>query len=105
MINSLPDLVLALIFNNLTAADRIRKVSLVCKRWKEIFYTCTVWKSVDFNWKPNLTSEILNKFVFARTREVLLSECCYLKCSDVCIISKRCKRLDVSQLPWIEVQE
>lgn len=101
MINSLPDLVIALIFSNLTAADRIRKLSLVCKRWKEIVYTCAVWKSVDFNWQRNLTSEILNRFVFAGTREVRLSECCYLRWSDVCIIFKRCKRLDVLELPWL----
>ena len=53
MINSLPELVLALIFSNLIAADRIRKVSLVCKRWKVIVYTCAVRKTVDLTGYEN----------------------------------------------------
>ena len=44
MINSLADLVLGLIFSNMTTADRIRKISLVYKRWNEIVYTSVVVK-------------------------------------------------------------
>ena len=95
MINSLPDLVLGLIFSDLTTADQIRKISLVCKRCNEIVYTSVVWKRVDFNWQQNLTFEDPQQVCLCWNQRITLSECLYLKWNDLCIILKQCNKLHV----------
>lgn len=101
MINALPDLVLALIFGYLPDVQRICTVTLVCRKWYDIIHSSAVWKKVDFDFQRRITSEILQKFIYAGTREVLLTECHYLEWSDLCHILSRCKKLAVLVLAWI----
>ena len=70
MINALPDLVLALIFNFLSETERICTATLVCRRWYDVIHSSTVWTKVDFDFQRRITSDILEKFIYADTREV-----------------------------------
>ena len=72
MINALPDLVLALIFGFLPDAERICTITLVCKKWYDIVYSCALWRKVDFDFQRRLTSDALGKFVFPGTRKLFL---------------------------------
>ena len=75
MINALPDVVLALIFGFLPDAERICPITLVCKKWYDIVYSCAFWRKVDFYFQVRLTSDALRKYVFPGTRKIFLSEC------------------------------
>ena len=101
MITHLPDLVLAIIFSFLPDSERICTLAIVCKKWYEIIHCSTVWKKVDFDFQRKVTSDVLRKYVYPGTREILLSECCYLKWGNLCSILSRCKRIDVFIAPWI----
>ena len=101
MINSLPDLVLAIIFGYLPDGERICTLSTVCKKWHDIIHSSTVWKKVDFDCQRRIKSDILQNYVYLGTREIILSECCYLEWGDICSILSRCKRIDVFVAPWI----
>lgn len=68
MINALPDLVLALIFNFLSETEKIYTATLACRKWYNVIHSSTVWKKVDFDFQRRITSDILEKFVYAGTR-------------------------------------
>lgn len=68
MINALPDLVLALIFNFLSETEKIYTATLACRKWYNMIHSSTVWKKVDFDFQRRITSDILEKFVYAGTR-------------------------------------
>ena len=101
MINALPDSVLALIFNFLPETEKVCTATLVCRKWYNVIHSSTVWKKVDFDFQRRITSDILEKFVYSGTREVLLSECHNLEWKDVCHILGRCRKLEVLVLAWI----
>ena len=105
MINNLPDLVIAIIFSYIPDAERICKLALVCKKWYDIVHSSTVWKKVHFDYQRKITSDVLRKYVYPGTTEILLSECCYLKWEILCSILCRCKRIDVLFAPWIGHRE
>lgn len=51
MINTLPDLVLALIFGFLPDAEIICTVMVVCKKWYDMVHSCALWRKVDFDFQ------------------------------------------------------
>lgn len=101
MINALPDLVLALIFGFLPDAERICTLTLVCKKWYGIVHSSALWRKVDFDFQRKITSNVLEKYVYPRTRKIFLSECHYLDREDLCRILSRCGKLEVLILAWI----
>ena len=101
MINTLPDLVLALIFSFLSETERICTVTLVCRKWYDVIHSSIVWKKVDFDYQRRITSGILEKFIYPGTREAFLSECHNLEWKDLCRILSQCRKLEVLVLPWI----
>ena len=101
MINSLPELVLLTIFNYFTDSERICILALVCRKWYHVVHSGALWKEVNFDYQRKVTPDILDKYIYAGTRKVLLSECCYLKWKDICAILRRCKRIEVLIAPWI----
>ncbi|KAL9977395.1 hypothetical protein ACROYT_G014791 [Oculina patagonica] len=101
MITHLPDSILAIIFSYLPNAERICTLAIVCEKWYEIIHCTTVWKKVDFDFQRKVTPDVLRKYGYPGTREILLSECCYLKWGNLCSILSQCKRIDVFIAPWI----
>lgn len=101
MINALPDLVLALIFHFLSETERICTATLVCRRWYDVIHSSTVWTKVDFDFQRRITSDILEKFIYAGTTKVFLSECHNLEWKDLCHVLSRCRKLEVLVLAWI----
>lgn len=101
MINSLPELVLLTIFNYFTDAERICVLALVCRQWYDIVHSGTLWKKVNFDYQRKVTPDILDRYVYAGTRKVLLSECCLLKWTDICAVLRRYKKIEVLIAPWI----
>ena len=95
MINALPDLVLALIFNFLSETERICTATLVCRRRYDVIHSSTVWTKVDFDFQRRITLDILEKFIYAGTKEVFLSECHNLEWKDLCHVLSRCRKLEV----------
>ena len=82
MINALPDLVLALIFNFLSETERICTATLVCRRWYDVIHSSTVWTKVDFDFQrrnhighpgKNLSTQIQGKFFLSECH--VLSRC------------------------------
>ena len=78
---------------------------LVCRKWYNVIHSGAVWKTVDFDFQRRITSDILQKFIYPGTREVLLTECHYLEWSDLCHILSRCKKLEVLVLAWISYKK
>ncbi|KAJ7394917.1 F-box/LRR-repeat protein 17 [Desmophyllum pertusum] len=105
MINTLADLVLAQIFGFLSEAERIRTVTLVCRKWYDVIHSSIVWKKVDFDFQRRITSDILRKFIYPGTREILLSKCHYLEWKDLCHILSRRRKLEVLVLAWISYKK
>ena len=101
MMNTLPELVLSTIFNYLRDSERILTLALVCKKWYNIVHSGASWKKVDFDCQRNVTPDILDKYVYAGTRKILLSEFCFLKWTDICGVLRRCKTIEVLIVPWI----
>lgn len=101
MMNTLPELVLSTIFNYLTDSERILTLALVCKKWYNIVHSGASWKKVDFDYQRNVTPDILDKYVYAGTRKILLSEFCFPKWTDICGVLRRCKTIEVLIVPWI----
>ena len=99
--NTLPELVLSTIFNYLRDSERILTLALVCKKWYNIVHSGASWKKVDFDYQRNVTPDILDKYVYAGTRKILLSEFCFLKWTDICGVLRRCKTIEVLIVPWI----
>ena len=100
--DTLPDLVISLIFSHLNTFERICKVNRVCKRWCSLINNSSqVWKCADFGCKRKITSEVLDNYIYPGTTTILLDECCYLEWNDLKVILKKCKRIDVLSLSWI----
>ena len=87
--NTLPELVLSTIFNYLRDSERILTLALVCKKWCNIVHSGASWKKVDFDYQRNVTPDILDKYVYAGTRKILLSEFCFLKWTDISGVLRR----------------
>ena len=81
--------------------ERILTLALVSKKWFNIVHSGTPWKKVDFDYQRNVTPDILDKYVYAGTRKILLSECCFLKLTDICSVLRWCKAIEVLIVPWI----
>ena len=81
--------------------ERICRMTLVCKKWYELIYGAAVWSKVNFDYQRRITSDILEKFIYPGTAEIFLTECHYLKWSDLVRILSRCRNLKILALAWI----
>ena len=57
--------------------------------------------SNNFDYQRRITSDILEKFIYPGTAEIFLTECHYLKWSDLVRILSRCRNLKILALAWI----
>lgn len=82
-INHLPDIVLIEIFSFFKTSTRIRSLGCVCQRWKRLLVSAQVWTCVDFSYQREVSSKVLDTFVFPTTRKLFLDECHLLKWEDI----------------------
>ena len=101
MTSRLPDCILANIFSCISVVERFCTLSTVCKRWYDVVHSSTIWRKVDFNFQPRITLDILEKYIYPGSREIMLSECCFLEWEKLCSILRRCKKIDVFIVAWI----
>lgn len=76
-INGLPHLVLVHIFRQLPLTDRLLRVALVCRYWRQLTHDPDLWRQIDFRGRLKVNDDVLAKVVrfSKRVTSVDLTDC------------------------------
>lgn len=76
-INELPQLVLLHIFCQLPLTDRLLRVALVCRYWRQLTHDPDLWRQIDFRGRMKVNDDVLARVVrfSRRVISVDLTDC------------------------------